>query len=294
MRPHISILLITASLVALPAPALAFGDEGHEIVALIALHYLHPRARARVTTMLAQDASGLTASTDLPQEATWADKYRDSDRDTTRVRYTQTSQWHFIDIEIDAPDPDAACFHHPVLPPGTAASTGAAGDCIWDKINEFSVELANPATPPGEKLLALQFLLHLVGDAHQPLHAADRHDRGGNDVRVRATGSAPGNLHHYWDTVFVTRLGRDPSAVAQRLVARISLSEQRAWRRGTPRSWLLETFEVGRRHTYGRLPAGDGVLTLNSSYCDDAQNVIGLQLQRAGVRLARVLNDALE
>lgn len=291
MRPYISILIV-ACLVMRTGPAWAWGDAGHEIVGLIAQRYLKPAARAQVAALLAQDDSALTPSTDLPTEATWADKFRDSDRDTTRLRYTLTNQWHFIDIEIDDPDSDTACFQHPRLEPGSPASAGPAADCIWDKIEEFRAELANPATPPVERRLALQFLLHLMGDAHQPLHAADHHDRGGNEVHVKAAGSAAGNLHHYWDTVFVKRLGADPKAVAARLIAGISPRERRRWSSGSTRDWIHETFEIGRRHAYGRLPNA-GALVLDSSYTDDAEAIVALQLQRAGVRLARVLNGAL-
>src|SRR5437879_1583264 len=89
--------------------ALAWGDEGHMVVALVANHYITPEVRAKVEALLAKDDSGLTA-TDIASEATWADKYRDSDRKTTKQRYNQTHQWHFVDIEIDAGTLKEACF----------------------------------------------------------------------------------------------------------------------------------------------------------------------------------------
>jgi hypothetical protein len=70
--------------------------------------------------------------------------------------------------------------------PGTPASDGAADDCVIDKIQSFAAELANPATDLEEQIVALKFLLHFVGDMHEPLHASDDHDRGGNDKCVSA------------------------------------------------------------------------------------------------------------
>ena len=107
-------------------PAFAWGDEGHEVIGLIADHYLEPAVRKRVQAMLAGDATGLTAK-DIAHEAAWADKYRDSDRNTTKVRYEQTRNWHFVDLELAGADleyaPASAGRH---LAPGTPASLGPA------------------------------------------------------------------------------------------------------------------------------------------------------------------------
>jgi len=78
-------------------PAFAWGDDGHEIVGLIADHYLEPAVRAKVNAILAEDKTNLTSSAQIDREATWADKSRDSDRNTTKVHYNQTRKWHFVD-----------------------------------------------------------------------------------------------------------------------------------------------------------------------------------------------------
>jgi hypothetical protein len=187
-----------------PSPALAWGDEGHEIIALIAQAYLEPSVGKAVSDLLAADTDALTTH-DIAGEATWADRIRD--RQSGRER---TAHWHYFDIEIGAPNVDQACFNHPALPAGVWASRGPPQDCIIDKIVQFEAELAQPAMPEPERLLALKFLLHFVGDLHQPLHAADSLDRGGNTKRVSAAGFRTGNLHHFWDTSFVAQLGTDP------------------------------------------------------------------------------------
>jgi S1/P1 Nuclease len=273
----------------------AWGDEGHQIVALIAQHYLEARVQLRVQALLATDDSGLVSDRSMASEATWADRYRDADRDGSRRQYEQTRQWHYVDIELDAPSLDRACFDHPGLPPATPAAAGAAADCVVDKIEQFGAELRDPGTSPDERRLALQFLLHLIGDLHQPLHASDDRDQGGNLKRVSARGMSAGNLHHYWDTEFVRRLGEDPQSVSQRLLARISASDIEAWRRGGPADWARESFSLARSVGYDALPRADerGHYRLSAGYVRDAIDAVQLQLSRAGVRLAMLLNRGL-
>src|SRR6516162_6541348 len=167
--------------------------------------YFEPATRAEVGAMLSADPDTLTAH-DIASGETWADRYRDSDRGGSRQRYEQTRQWHFVNIELDGPNLDRACFGHPRLPAALPASSGPAKACLVDKIEQFTAELGNSATGSGERLLALKFLLHLIGDVHQPLHAADSHDAGANRKQVTAAGFGAGNLHHFWDVEFVERL----------------------------------------------------------------------------------------
>jgi S1/P1 Nuclease len=277
-----------------PHPARAWGDEGHKVIALIAEHYLDPAARAKVAGLLAADADTLTDH-EIASEATWADKYRDSDRSTTKIRYDATWRWHFVDIELTQPDLAAACFGHPPLPPGVPASKGPPQACVVDKINQFAAELSDRAISASEQLLALKFLLHFVGDLHQPLHAADNHDAGGNKKLVAGEGLRPSNLHHYWDVEFVERLGTDPRQVAGSLIGQISEEQRQAWSSGTPADWAMEAFALARRDAYGLLtPPGDhGTYSLPPAYGEQAEQDVALQLSRAGVRLAFVLNQAL-
>jgi hypothetical protein len=265
--------LVAGALLMVPATrAHAWGDEGHRIVALVARHYLSARTQARVQALLAQDHSGLTADTSMASEATWADRYRDSDRDGARVRYERTWRWHFVDLELQSPDLASACFGEPHLPPRVPASEGPAKDCVVDKIDEFEAELSSPLTSSAERLRALQFLLHFVGDLHQPLHAADDHDAGGNRVQVSARGERGGNLHHY-----------------------IGPRDLAAWRRGRPQDWAMESYGLAKGVAYGELPAPSarGRFRLSARYMRDGREVVALQLSRAGVRLAWLLNRAL-
>jgi hypothetical protein len=276
---------IIACLALAPAPALAWGNEGHEIIAAIARDHLTPAARAKVDAILASDPDALTAP-DMLSRATWADVYRNTHR--------ETASWHYVNIELDHPDIKAACYGFPMA--DGPKSQGPADDCVVSKIEEFSAELADPSTAPAERAMALKFLLHFVGDLHQPLHSADNHDRGGNCVLLALGGPRTTNLHAYWDTTVVQELGDDPRAVAAALERRITPAEARAWRRGDPRSWLLEGYAIAKTKVYTiGSPPGCGTdvapIRLPAGYDAEARRVAAVQLEKAGVRLAALLNQ---
>ena len=301
-------------------PASAWGDEGHEVIGLIAEHYLQPAVRVRVLELLQHDDTGLVER-DIAHEATWADKFRDSDRDTSKRRYLATRDWHFVDLEIDHMDVTRACYGRQPLPAGVPASAGPAEDCIIDKLDQFYIELKNPKTPEAERCLALQFLLHLVGDLHQPLHASDDHDQGGNRKLAIGPGIGSNNLHHDWDTEFVMRLGASDTDIARTAITRITEGDRARWSSGTPLDWAIETYAVSKKHAYGPLPRASGgeaspgeaspgeaspgeaspgegsprsPYALSQAYVDDATAMTAEQLSKAGVRLAFMLNRALE
>jgi hypothetical protein len=272
-----------------PCSAHAWGFEGHQIVAEIARALMTPAALSKVDALLASDVSNTLTAHDMASEATWADAYRGAG-------HRETAEWHFADIELDHPDVKSACFGFP--PANGAASSGPAQDCIINKLSEFEAELASPATPPAERLLALKFVLHFVGDIHQPLHASDNHDRGGNCVSLALGGPRTQNLHSYWDTgVIQNTLGSDPVAVSKTLVASITPAEVKAWSAGTPTEWADESFKVARSSVYtigSRAGCGSqGAIPLPRGYADSAKQAVGLQLEKAGVRLAYVLNKTV-
>jgi hypothetical protein len=264
--------------------AKAWGNEGHEVVALIARDHLAPPVRQRVEQLLAEDRDALTAP-DLASRATWADAWR---RD-----HPETAAWHYVNLELDHPDLRQAC--------------RSRRSCVVNKIDDFASELANPAAPEARKIFALKMVLHLVGDLHQPLHAADAHDRGGNCERVSFTPAGgfglrvwpveETSLHAYWDSAGVAALGRSPQEIAAGLERRITRRDIEAWSSGAPADWALETFAVGRDVAYrygGPLACGSYAATpLTRAYQDQAKQVTSEQLSRAGIRLAVLLNRTL-
>jgi hypothetical protein len=269
--------------------AFAWGDLGHEVTALIAYRHLTPAARKALDAILASDTDTLTAG-DFASRATWADKYR--------VAHRETAAWHFVDIEIDQPDLADACFGFPTLPAKRSAAQGPAQDCVVNKIDEFAAELKDPSTPGAERILALKFVIHLIGDLHQPLHAADHRDRGGNCVALSSPAGAQNNLHAYWDVSVVNALGQSAAQIADRLDARLSAADLKEWTAGSPRTWAMDSFEIGRRDAYA-LPSpptcqSGGSVALSPAYLAQAEKVAATQLLKAAVRMAAVLNGALE
>ena len=290
--------LIFGLMLAAPLHAWAWGDAGHQVVGLIAQRHLLPEVRTRVEALLATDDSHLTPETSIASEATWADRYRDSSPE----HKAQTFDWHFVDIEIgsdaSAASLSTACFNRPALPAGAPASAGVAKDCVTHKLEQFAAELRDPATDSTERLRALQFVLHFVGDVHQPLHASDDHDSGGNDKLAFIDHADPVPLHRHWDSSFVAMLGASPAEIAERLDAGITRAEIAGWLNTTPQDWTLETFAISETDVYGRLPAPSGLnkgkplYELSPAYVQQAVADTKLQLARAGIRLAAVLNAA--
>jgi hypothetical protein len=279
--------LLLAGCLAAPAPAFAWGYEGHKIVAAIARAYLTPTTKAKVDALLAADTDTLEPH-DMLSAAAWADSYRRDHR--------ETAPWHFVDLELDRPNLDAACFGHP--PSAAPASAGPAKACLVDRLNAFEAELKDPVTPQAERIIALKFVLHFVGDIHQPLHASDNRDHGGNCVRLALGDARTTNLHSYWDTGLIVAMGSDPVVLAQTLRGRITPGQKAAWEKGDAKAWALESNAIAKSTAYWPgAPAGCAAdaapVQLPAGYDAAAQSAIALQLEKAGVRLSWVLNQAL-
>ena len=167
-----------------------------------------------------------------------------------------------------------------------------------NKIDEFERELSRPATSQAERVLALKFLMHFAGDLHQPLHASDHDDRGGNCIGLSPPPDGhSANLHAYWDTGVVEALGASAPAIAASLNAQISSAQAKAWSGGDPRRWAMESFRLASKDAYA-LPsrptcADHGSVALGAAYQAEAQRDAAVQLEKAGVRMAALLNRAL-
>jgi hypothetical protein len=300
-RRSVAILLsglVAAGLAGAPGKASAWGSDCHMIVALIAQQYLDPDVKKKVDALLKSDKDKLTPK-DIASRAVWADKYRDSDRNGKKIRYNGTQNWHFVDMEISAPDMNAACFNHPPLN-GARASNGPAKDCVVDKIEQFKAELKDPKTSKAERLLAFKFLLHFVGDVHQPLHAADNHDRGANSVQIIfGKHTVAENLHSYWDHILVDDLGKDYEVTAATLGKKYQ-SKKTDWMKGQPADWAQESFTLARDVAY-KLPSKTVLdkhkvkcIQIDKAYDDKSLPVIEQQFAKGGMRLAMILNEALK
>lgn len=285
MRRMMATAVVCGLALAAPQAAHAWGDEAHAIVALVAERYLDPAVHDQVMALLATDTDKLTRH-DIASEATWADRYRDSDAKTSKKRYNATYWWHLVYT-------GQPCTGRSDAPRGVNASTGPAKDCVVTKINQFAAELSEPSTTPKERLLALKFLLNLVADVNDPLRDSD--NQGATTMKVTADGFKATTLAHLWEVDLVARNGIDAHAVADQWIPVITDADSRAWQQGAPENWAQQGFELARDHCYKTLPPPDakGVYHLEGAYIDDASGVVNLQLHKAGLRLAKILNKAL-
>ena len=257
-------ILLAVFLILVPLPALAWGAQGHEIVATIALQELSSQTKAQVARLLGSPAM-------LIHEANWADEIRDRRRDT--------GPWHYVDIPLGAPG-------------YLAMRDCPRGDCVVAQIAAAQRVLTNPRQSPAARADALRFLIHLVADIHQPLHAVDNDDRGGNQVRIYLRGDRT-NLHQLWDTRVVEALGFDSGKVAQDIRRSLSPPQRKSWQAGSAAAWATESHIVARDQVYPALQ-GRRSLRLPPTYVRDKMPVTRQQLAKAGVRLAWLLNTSLK
>jgi mono/diheme cytochrome c family protein len=274
-------------------PAQAWDDKGHAIIGAIAAHYLTPAVREEVETLLKSDTDPLAAH-DIASAATWADRYRDS---KTRLHYEATTNWHFASIYANRPNIPEACFGHTRLAAGVPASQGPPNACVIDKIDQFRTELADRATSPAERLIALKYLLHLVGDIHAPLHVADMHNQHGKVIQVSAGDKSitPGTLYGYWETALVKRLGGNVQDVANELIGKISPADATLWSGQVTHIWALEAHQIGVDHAYGTMLSRfeEGRFVVSPDELERGKTLVAAQMSKAGIRLATLLNETL-
>lgn len=275
-----SFWIVLAGLLALvaatfqPTTARAWGKEGHETVALIAAARLSPAAAAQVKALLGADLVG-----GMIDAATWPDGKVKQQRPETRP-------WHYVDVPVGTAGYDAArdCKNH---------------DCVVDQISIAASRAADRSLLKPVRAEALKFLIHFVGDIHQPLHAAENDgDGGGNEVFVSIGGRLT-KLHALWDTAVVEELSSDRTALAQMLTSMITPAQADAWSRGTSADWTNESFSIAGTHIYQKLGitgknTRESPIVLPASYFDDVEAVTKRQLAKAGVRLAWMLNNIFQ
>jgi hypothetical protein len=257
---------LLAILLFLPSRARSWGAPGHEIVAAIAEARLTPAARRLVRELVGDEPLS------DPNIATWADALRDP----------ATRPWHYVNIPLSSGRYDAR----------RDCARGCAVSTIEHAVSEL--EGNGPAMRRAD---ALRWLVHVVADLHQPLHAGDGFDRGGNGLPVRfGRRRQPTNLHHVWDTEVVHPLlsRRGALGAARDLNAAITSGQAAAWAATLgPLAWAEESSRATRDiyAELGRRPGDPRILTLPADYPATQQRRVELALECAGVRLAALLDQ---
>jgi hypothetical protein len=247
-------------------PAFGWGPEGHNLVARLAAQHLTPAAASRVAEILGESVT-------LQSVASWPDQIR-------RERVA-SGPWHYVDIPIDKPHLDMA-------------RDCPKGECVVAKIEDFQRVVKNPAATGVERREALIFLVHFVGDMHQPLHCSDNKDKGGNDVKLSFFGRNS-NLHSVWDSGLLGRKGGEEALFAE-YSKDLTKKQVKKLGKGSVKSWAEQSHKAAQKVVYGALPkapTGEEI-RIDAAYERLADPVIKDQIERAGARLARVLNTTLK
>ena len=263
--------MILLLLTALATPAAVWGEQGHRLVCEIALRRLTPAAAALVQRIRAAEPSPTES---FASGCLWAD-------DVRHTTHTYTYYYHFINIP---PHTTGASLQRDCADP--------ARYCAPWAIRHYAAVLLDPAASGLEKAEALKFLGHFVGDLHQPLHAGRPADLGGNRILVDFFGQRESNgdslnLHKVWDTSILQRAGLVWPGSADALNAEIGPAQASQWESLNVLSWANESYRHAEVIAY-RLPAGKRI---RATYFNRAKAVSRLQIKRAGVRLAYLLNQ---
>jgi len=252
----------------------AWGPKGHQVVGDVARSHLSDAARKNVIALLGND--------DLAAVSIWADD--------VKSQRPESYGWHFVDIQKSSNGFSQArdCYQPNEKYPYSMTDHH---NCVVDRINMFRDVLANKNAPQQDRIEALKFLVHFVGDIHQPLHAIDE-ARGGNDIHVVEFGSPqcgtrPCNLHYEWDIGLLEHAGRseaDYVAYVQQL-AKSNHLDTRAG--GTSEDWANESFNIAKK-----VLIKDGA-AVDEDYYKANIGTVDERLALAGLRLAKLLNDTL-
>lgn len=275
-KKRLGIKLIASVLLAtfIPTQLSAWGTKGHAIVADIAASRLTPVTRKNLQLLLGNDS--------LASIASWADLVR-KERD-------ESYNWHFVDIPKDASgfSRERDCFRPQDK---HKDATTDHHNCVVDRIESFQKVLADENASRNDRMEALKWIVHFVGDLHQPLHAIDE-ARGGNDIKLAVFGSAKCgdydcNLHWTWDDLLIQHTGLAEEDYVRRLNELIAQKHLEKQAGGTAVDWANES-HLQARHILDPRP-----VAVDEAYYQANIELVNEKLALAGLRLASLLNSTL-
>lgn len=253
-------LALASSLAMIITPAAdAWGPIGHRVTGELAEQYLTPKAKKAIALILGNET--------LAEASTWADEMRSHPSEFWKKT---ASPWHYVTV-----------------PQGkTYSEVGAPqqGDAVT-ALSKFSATLKDKKSTREEKQLALRFIVHIIGDLHQPLHAGNGTDRGGNNVKVKFFWNET-NLHRVWDKEMIDGEKLSYTEWSSWLGAKTTSSEIKKWSVTDPHVWIAESVKL-RDIIYPKSP------DINYSYKYENLPIVKKRIRMAGVRIAAYLNELL-
>ena len=268
MKARLFLAAAVAAFAFTPSPALAWGKTGHRVVAALADAQLSGLARAHIKEILGSAES-------LDEAANWPDEMRSA---PTQFWQKTATPWHYVTL-------NGVLYDH----------APSEGDAL-EALQRYSATLRDRNASLADKQLALRFIVHLVGDLHQPLHVGKCCDKGGNEVKVKWFGRDL-NLHSVWDSALVDEEQLSFTEMTAKLQRHTSNDDVIAWWDINPRDWISESAQI-RETVYPATPPrkakgkkGEPALPeLSYSYVYKFTPVMEQRLKQAGVRLAAYLN----
>lgn len=249
------LLIISFQLLFLKTP-FAWGVEGHQVVAQIAQSQLSPQAKSEINKLLSQEPGSSLVSI-----STWPDEH------ATKI----TARWHYVNF------PKNACLYVP-------ERDCPNGDCVIEALQQQTQILGSKESSE-KRLLALKYVVHFMGDIHQPLHAGYKEDKGGNTYQVQAFGKST-NLHALWDSGLIKNLNTPTNALALDLSSNKIKSGD--YFNIEPLNAATESCNIA--HENGFYPAR----LVDQQYINHYTPILEVRLKLAGERLAQLLNKAFQ
>jgi len=242
-------------------PFVAFGNAiwgktGHRVTGQIAEEYLTGKAKRALDNLL--DGHSLAFV------STFADDIK-ADR-----TYSKYSAWHYVNypLGMSYKDSEKSEYGNIVM---------AIEECINKVKDDYNTK--------EDRVFHLKMLIHFVGDLHQPMHASRAEDKGGNNIQVQWFGEGS-NLHRVWDKNLIESYGMTYSELAAELID-VDRKERKAIQEGTIYDWVDESHKICAK-LYDSVEIGE---KLGYRYSYDYNELLFKQLQKGGLRLAKVLND---
>jgi hypothetical protein len=254
-------LMFTACLTLLCALFLSFGFVGHRSVGKIAENNLTPTAKAAVQDLLGKET--------LAGVSTWADEVR------TQPEYKSTASWHFLNLPLGL---NYIEFERQI--------EGMNNSNVYSALVKAEHDLINPSISKERKIEALKFVVHFVGDMHQPMHISRSEDKGGNTIQLNYNGKGT-NLHSLWDSKLVERQGLAFEQIADS--AKPSSKQIAQWQQEPQLKWAWESYQISSK-LYAEVDLMKS-RSINEEYYKKHMPVINQRIQQAGFRLAAVLNE---
>jgi hypothetical protein len=251
-------------------------SEGHQTIGYIAQKNLNPATLEKLKPLL----EGQT----LADISTWADDIKRQDR--------RTRAWHYINLPVreNISEKDIPRF---------LEKTNRKNDNIISQVTIEIAELKRGGGTLQDRQAALKFLVHFIEDAHQPLHCADDNDKRGNEKQVlffppnsRKGRSHSDNLHALWNKLLQAKNSEDPKELAERINGKFTASQKEQWTSGSIETWVFESYSIAKNRIYQGFPPGPvSVHQLPKNYYDEMRPLVEQQLEKAGVRLAKTLEE---